>query len=267
MNPTALITGASRGIGLGIALELARLGHDLLLNYVRDEAAARRGAEDCLRAAAEAGQCIRVRTHGADVGLEAGRAGLIAAAREQFGDLNLLVNNAGVAPRVRADLLESGEASFDEVLAVNLKGPFFLTQLAARWMIESVERARAAGTAPAAHRVAIVSSISAYTASVNRAEYCVAKAGLSMVARLFAARLAEFGICVHEIRPGIVATDMTEPVRDKYDASIRAGLTPLRRWGTPQDVGLAVAAIARGLLPFRTGGPIDVDGGFHLRRL
>jgi NAD(P)-dependent dehydrogenase (short-subunit alcohol dehydrogenase family) len=274
MNPTALITGASRGLGRGIALELAGLGWDLLLNYARDEEAAAATAADCRAAARVRGREIRVVTVRADIARAGDRAALVARARTEFPRLDLLVNNAGVAPAVRADLLEVGEESFDRLLAINLKGPFFLTQQIARWMMETPaggptpageDGEDAAG--PARRAIVFVTSISAYTASVNRGEYCVSKAGLAMVVKLFAARLAEAGIGVFEIRPGIMATDMTAPVRARYDALIAEGLTPIRRWGTPADVGRAVAAIALGLLPFSTGEVINVDGGFHLRRL
>jgi NAD(P)-dependent dehydrogenase (short-subunit alcohol dehydrogenase family) len=195
----------------------------------------------------------------------ADRRKLIDFTRETFGRLDLLVNNAGVAPTVRADLLEAGEESFDRLMNINVKGPFFLTQLVAKWMIEQ----RAAGILPAEStpKIVIISSISAYTASTNRGDYCIAKAALSMLTPLFATRLAEHGINVYEIRPGIIATDMTGPVKDKYDRLIAGGLTPIPRWGTPEDIGRAVAAIAQDLLPFSTGEVINVDGGFHLRRL
>lgn len=182
-----------------------------------------------------------------------------------MGRLDLLVNNAGVAPEVRADILDATEESFDRVLNINVKGPYFLTQLAARWMIEQVRSANADGVI--SPKIVTISSISAYTASANRGDYCVAKAALSMLTPLYASRLADFGIQVFEIRPGIVATDMTEPVKEKYDKLIGEGLTPMKRWGTPEDIGKAVAAIAQGLLPFSTGEVINVDGGFHLRRL
>lgn len=273
MNPVALITGASRGIGRGIALELAKLGYDLVLNYAANAEAARVTAADCLAAARAAGKTIRVETCPADISRSADRARLVEFTRSAFGRLDLLVNNAGVAPSVRADLLEATEESFDRLIAVNVKGPYFLTQLAARWMIEQVEAARSGHAAGAGGnisyrpKIVTISSISAYTASVNRGDYCVSKAALSMLTPLFAARLADHGIHVYEIRPGIIATDMTGPVKEKYDRLIAEGLTPIRRWGTPEDVGRAVAAIAQDLLPFSTGEVINVDGGFHLRRL
>ncbi len=262
MNPVALITGASRGIGRGIALELASAGYDLIVNFASNEAAARDATAACQAKAQAAHYAIRVEPFQADVGQGKDRERLMDFARTTFGRLDLLVNNAGVAPKVRADLLETGEESFDRLMNVNVKGPFFLTQLAARWMMEQV--AADPGRAP---RIVTISSISAYTASVNRGEYCMAKAALSMLTPLFAARLADHGIHVFEIRPGIIETDMTGPVKAKYDQLIQDGLTPIRRWGLPEDVGRAVAAIARGAFPFSTGEVINVDGGFHLRRL
>jgi NAD(P)-dependent dehydrogenase (short-subunit alcohol dehydrogenase family) len=265
VNSVALITGAARGIGRGIALELATTGHDLIVNFVRNAPAARQTAADCVGRAKEAGRKIRAEICQADVAVAPDRNKLVEFAKQTFGRLDLLVNNAGVAPEVRADLLDATEESFDRLMAVNAKGPYFLTQLAARWMIEQSN----SGASPANFhpKIITISSVSAYTASVNRGDYCISKAALSMLTPLFAARLAEHGINVYEIRPGIIATDMTNPVKDKYDELIARGLTPIRRWGAPEDVGKAVAAIAQGLLPFSTGEVINVDGGFHLRRL
>ncbi|MBE7499967.1 MAG: SDR family oxidoreductase [Verrucomicrobiales bacterium] len=295
MNPVALITGASRGIGRGIALELARLGYHLVINFAGNRAAADQTAADCRSAAAEQAHTIQAEPCQADIAIPADRERLIEFTRATFHRLDLLVNNAGVAPSVRADLLEATEASFDRLMAVNVKGPFFLTQLAARWMIEQVgNRAAPApevgrsnfegrgpkvegrspkveGRSPKVEgrspKIVTVSSISAYTASVNRGDYCVSKAALAMLTPLFATRLAEHGIQVFEIRPGIIATDMTGPVREKYDRLIADGLTPIARWGQPADVGRAVAAIAQDRFPFSTGEVLNVDGGFHLRRL
>jgi len=249
----ALVTGASRGIGRGIALALAGAGWDIVVNYAANATAA---AEVVAEIEARGARAHAVQ---ADVSVDADRARLVDEAYQAFGAIGLLVNNAGVAPAVRADILDATEESFDRVLGVNLKGPYFLTQLVARRMI-------AAGTPDA--KIVVVSSISAYTASVNRGDYCLAKAGLAMMAKLYAARLAEHGITVYEIRPGIIETEMTGAVRDRYDDLIlRRGLTPIRRWGQPDDVGRAVVAIASDLLPFSTGQVIDVDGGFHLRTL
>lgn len=273
VNPVALITGASRGIGRGVALELANIGYDLAINYATNRAAAEQTAADCQARASQAGHRIRAELCQADVAVSADRRRLIEFTRDRFGRLDLLVNNAGVAPAVRADLLEASEESFDRVMAINVKGPYFLTQLAARWMIQQVQAASAgpqgsAGGAPAVRpKIVTITSISAYTASVNRGDYCVSKAALTMLTRLFAVRLAEYGIGVYEIRPGIIATDMTRAVQAKYDQLIAQGLTPICRWGQPEDVGKAVVAIALDLLPFSTGQVINVDGGFHLHRL
>ena len=264
MNAVALITGASRGIGRGIALELAHLGCDLVINCVQNISAAEQTAIDCVAAAREKGKTIRAEVVRADIALQSDRVQLIDKTVSKLGRLDILVNNAGVAPQARVDLLETSEESFDRVLATNLKGPFFLTQLAAQVMIRQQGQTPAVNLRP---KIINVSSVSAYTASINRGEYCVAKAGVSMLTRLFADRLAPHGINVYEIRPGIVATEMTFPAKEKYDQLIAEGLTPIKRWGRPEDVGLAVAAIAQDLLPFSTGQVLDVDGGFHIRRL
>jgi NAD(P)-dependent dehydrogenase (short-subunit alcohol dehydrogenase family) len=266
----ALITGASRGIGRGIALELAKIGHDLVVNFAGNEAAARQTASDCQAAAKDAGHNIRAEICRADISSSRDRKKLLDFTRENFGRVELLVNNAGVAPTVRADLLEATEESFDRLIGINVKGPYFLTQLIAKWMIEQIrnsQRPVRLGPTIRNPKIVTISSVSAYTASTNRGDYCVSKAALSMLTPLFAERLAEYGINVYEIRPGIIATDMTGPVKEKYDKLIADGLTPIQRWGTPEDVGKAVAAIAQGALPFSTGEVINVDGGFHLRRL
>jgi 3-oxoacyl-[acyl-carrier protein] reductase len=266
VNQSALITGASRGIGRGIALELAKLGYDLVVNYAGNLKAAQQSAVDCLALAQTRQKKIRAEIVQADISKPADRAKLIEFTKAKFGRLDLLVNNAGVAPEVRADILDAGEESFDRLIAINVKGPYFLTQLAAKWMIEQSVAARQ-NAAEYQPKIVTISSISAYAASTNRGDYCIAKAALSMLTPLYAARLAEHGINVYEIRPGIIATDMTGPVKEKYDKLISEGLTPIQRWGAPEDVGKAVAAIAAGLLPFSTGEVINVDGGFHLRRL
>lgn len=242
--PTAIVTGASRGIGRGIALELART-HKVIATY-----RGRRDAAESLQAATgcEIFQC--------DIGSRADREALMAFAREKFDRLDLLVNNAGVAPRERRDILEATEEIYDEVLGTNLKGPYFLTQLAARRMVEQGEG-----------RVVFVTSISAYTASVNRGEYCISKAGLAMAVSLWAQRLAQTGVKVFEIRPGIIRTDMIAAVEKLYEERIAGGLLPQRRMGEPRDIALAVRAIADGLLDYSTGQVLNVDGGFHLRGL
>jgi len=264
MNRVALITGASRGIGRGIALELASIGCDLVVNYAGNEMAAKRTAADCTAAANSIGKKIRAETCQADISKSEDRNSLFSFTRDRFGRLDLLVNNAGVAPNVRADILEASEESFDRLIAINVKGPYFVTQIAAKWMIEQVRDSECGVRNP---KIITVSSLSSYTASTNRGDYCVSKAALSMLTPLFASRLAEHGINVYEIRPGIIATDMTGPVKKKYDKLIADGLTPIQRWGTPEDIGKAVAAIATDAFPFSTGEVINVDGGFHLRRL
>jgi len=259
----ALITGASRGIGRGIALELAAAGYDVVVNYAGNVAAATQTAGDCVAKAIANGHKIRAEICQADISQTSNRRKLTDFTQTQFGRLDLLVNNAGVAPSVRADLLEASESEFDRAISINLKGPYFLTQLAARIMLKQSAPESRYGRP----KIITISSVSAYTASTNRGEYCVAKAGLAMLTTLFAARLAQHGINVYEVRPGIIATDMTQPVKEKYDKLIAEGLTPIRRWGAPDDVAKAVAAIAQNAFPFSTGEVINVDGGFHLRQL
>src|SRR6185503_3674240 len=229
----ALVTGASRGIGRAIAIELGRIGLDVLINYRANAAEAERTAEE-IKAAGGRGEIFA-----ADVANEDDRQRLVTHTRERFGRLDLLVNNAGIAPEKRVDLLEASAESFDRLMSVNLKGPFFLSQLVARWMIEQKQSGAVPDYVPA---IVNISSVSAYAASPERAEYCISKAGLAMMTKVFAARLAEEGINVYEIRPGVIATDMTAGVREKYDKQIADGLTPIKRWGTPEDVGRAVAA-------------------------
>lgn len=255
----SLVTGAGRGIGRGIAVELAKLGHAVVVNYAGNAGA----AEECLRLVREAGgDGITAR---ADVSVSVDRERLVQETIDAYGRIDLLVNNAGVAPSVRADLLEASEESFDRLININLKGPYFLTQIVARRMIEQAQRGDV--SAFGLPRIVTVTSVSAYTASVNRGDYCVAKAGLAMMTALYAARLAEYGVNVYEVRPGVIATDMTEGVKEKYDRMIDQGAWPIRRWGQPEDVGRAVAAIARGDFPYSTGEVINIDGGFHLRTL
>jgi len=256
VSPVALVTGGSRGIGRGIVLGLAKAGYDIALNYARNEEAAREVAG---KAVEPGGECLLAQ---GDVAISADRGRIMNAVRERYGRLDLFVSNAGIAPRVRRDILETTEESYDEVLATNLKGPYFLAQMVAREMINLKKREREASP-----RIVFVSSISASVASVNRGEYCISKAGLSMTAQLFAVRLAAEGIPVFEIRPGIIATDMTEKVKAKYDPLIAEGLVPQRRWGTPEDVTRVVVSIARGDMDFSTGQVIEVGGGFGLRAL
>ena len=252
----ALVTGAGRGIGRGIALGLAERGWAVVVNYRSDAEA----ATETARLVAQAGG--RGAAVQADISDPADRARLVEGTLERFGRIDLLVNNAGIAPRQRVDILEVGEASYDEVMAVNLKGPFFLTQRVAKAMIGLIE----AGTIERP-KIVNVGSLSAYTSSPSRGEYCLSKAGVAMMTALYADRLAGYGIQVYEVRPGIIETDMTRVVGKKYDGLIAQGLTPIRRWGQPDDVARAVVAIAEEYLPFSTGEVINVDGGFHLRRL
>jgi len=249
------VTGGTRGIGLGIARALAGEGWELALAGLRAEAEVADVLGE-LRAATAAHYWA------ADVSRTEDRARLLESVARRLGGVNALVNNAGRAPRVRADLLDAGEESFEELVRTNLQGPYFLAQAVARGLVER----RAADPAfPAA--LVFVTSVSAEMASPNRGEYCVSKAGLSMAARLFAVRLAGEGIPVYEVRPGIVATDMTAAVRESYDARIRDGLVPERRWGRPEDVGRVVAALLRGDLPYATGTVVHVDGGLAVPRL
>ena len=246
----ALITGAGRGIGRGIAVALAARGWQIGINYRADHIS----AKETLFLVEQAGsKGILI---AADIANLEDQARMVTGFLEAFGQIDLLVNNAGIGPRQRVDVLETTEASFDEVLAVDLKGPFFLTQQVAKIML-----ARGSGM------VINIGSISAYTSSLNRGEYCIAKAGLAMVTQLYADRLADQGIPVYEVRPGIIETDMTGPAHEKYDRLIAEGLTPIRRWGQPTDVAQAVVALAEGYFPFSPGEVINVDGGFHLRRL
>ncbi len=261
-NFVALITGGSRGIGRGIAIELANLNYDLVINYLANHASARETRKECLAAAKSNRKRIHVELFQADISNASARKRLVDFTRKRFGRLDLLVNNAGIPPTVRADILEATEKSFDRVISTNLKGPYYLTQLAAKWMVD-----QHADDPQRKPKVIFITSISAIVASTNRGEYCVSKAGLSMATKLFATRLAEHGIKVYEIRPGIIETDMVLPVKDKYEKLIAEGVSPIRRWGQPEDVGKAVAAIAQDLLPFSTGEVINVDGGLHIGRL
>jgi 3-oxoacyl-[acyl-carrier protein] reductase len=252
----ALVTGGSRGIGRAIVMALAQAGWSVVFCYRGNSAAAQETLD-----AVQAGGGVALAVQ-ADVASGADRARLVNEVLEQVGGIDLLVNNAGMGPRQRVDLLEMSEASYDEVLQTNLKGPFLLTQQVARIMIEQ-QRAD-----PTQMPVIInIGSISADTSSTNRGEYCIAKAGVGMMTLLFADRLASEGIRVYEVRPGIIATDMSAPAKEKYDQRIAEGLLPIRRWGQAEDVARLVAALAGGILPYSTGEVINVDGGFHLRRL
>ena len=252
----ALITGGSRGIGLGIARELAASGFDLAINGRREEA-------EVAGILAELGSAgVEAAYFRADVAELSEHARMLEQIRDRFGRLDVLVNNAGVAPNIRADLLDATPESFDRLISINLRGPYFLTQATAKWMAQqrqSNDRFRRC--------IVNVSSVSATVVSTNRGDYCISKAGVAMASQLWAARLAEFGIDVYEVRPGMIATDMTAGVTGKYDALISGGLTLEKRWGTPADVGRAVAALARGDLPYATGQILNVDGGMTIQRL
>ncbi|MBN2377819.1 MAG: 3-ketoacyl-ACP reductase [Sedimentisphaerales bacterium] len=262
-KPLALVTGASRGIGRAIALELAQLDFDIMINYWDFNAAGEpddstaQQAQEMIQATPAKCQILR-----GDISNAQHRQKLVDFTREHFGRCDMLVNNAGVAPSKRTDLLEATEQSYDRVMNINLKGPYFLTQLVANWMIEQKKV-----NPERSFRICSTSSISAYTSSPARGEYCLSKAGLSMMTKLYADRLAEYEIGVFEIRPGIIMTDMTSTVKDKYDKLISQGLTPIKRWGQPEDVARAVGAVAQGRMDFSTGQVINVDGGFHLQRL
>jgi 3-oxoacyl-[acyl-carrier protein] reductase len=256
MGNVAVVTGGTRGIGLGIAQALAREGWDLAICGLRGEAE----VADVLGTLRGTG--VSVGYWQADIASPADRSRLLDEVARRYGAPHALVNNAGRAPRVRADLLEAGEASFDEIIRTNLQGPYFLTQAAARLMVDMRRRDTSVRAS-----IVFITSVSAELASPNRGEYCVSKAGLAMAVKLFAARLAEHGISVYEVRPGIIETDMTAGVRDVYDARIADGLVPEKRWGTPADVGRTVAALVRGDLAYATGSVIHVDGGLSVGRL
>jgi 3-oxoacyl-[acyl-carrier protein] reductase len=253
-RPAALITGGRRGIGRGIAWALAAAGFDVAINDLAEDDAARETLDG-----------LAVRNSRAvfvpgDVRDLAGHQAMIDRAWQEFGGLDCLVNNAGVTSDVRGDLLELTEQSYDRVMAINLRGPFFLTQRFARRLIATPPEGFA-------RTIISVASINAVLPSTERGDYCLSKTGVSMMTKLFGLRLAEHGITVHEIRPGVIRTDMTAPVRDKYDARIAAGLSPIKRWGEPADIGRAVAALASGAFAFSTGDAYHVDGGMHMGRL
>jgi NAD(P)-dependent dehydrogenase (short-subunit alcohol dehydrogenase family) len=252
----AIITGSGRGIGRGIAVGLAAAGWTTVINDIGDS----KLPNETLRLVRGAGSDGLVVM--ADITSAADRKKLLDAAIKKYGRVDLLVNNAGIAPRVRKDMLEITEESMDEVMAVNALGPYFLTQLVSKKMIQLIKK-----KVIKSGKIVNIGSISAYTSSTSRAEYCISKAALAMTTLLYADRLAGEGINVYEIRPGIIRTPMTDAVKDKYDRLIAGGVTPIRRWGRPEDVARAVVAIAEDYLPFSTGQVIDVDGGFHIQRL
>jgi 3-oxoacyl-[acyl-carrier protein] reductase len=252
----ALVTGGSRGIGLGIVEALADSGFAVAMNGVRP-AAEVEPVLNALRKRAATVEYVQ-----GNVAAAEDRQAMVNAVRDRFGRVDVLVNNAGVAPSPRADILEATEESFDRVVGINLKGPYFLTQLIARWMIDE----RAAD--PHFRGVIVnISSVSATESSTNRGDYCISKAGIVMATQLWAHRLAEHGVAVYEVRPGIIHTDMSAAVAEKYDKLIANGLTVENRWGEPADVGRAVAMLARGDLTYATGNVLNIDGGLTLRRL
>ena len=252
-NKLAIVTGASRGIGKGIALKLAADGYQIA---VADVAQAEGTLEE-IRALGVEAEFIKC-----DISNDESRRSLVEACTKKFGGIDVLVNNAGVAPKVRMDMLQTTEESMDFVLDINLKGTFFLTQLVANEMIKSVEKGEVSDP-----KIINIASISSYTSSTARAEYCISKAGVSMITKLFADRLAEYGIMVYEIRPGIILTDMTKVVKEKYDKMFKEGITPTARWGLPEDIAKAVSALCGDNFSYSTGQVINVDGGFHIRRL
>jgi 3-oxoacyl-[acyl-carrier protein] reductase len=252
----AIVTGAARGIGQGICQQLAKKGWSIAVNDIcspEDQ----QSTKILIEAEGSTSALIQ-----ADITKNTDREKIIDFAMQSFGQIDMLVNNAGIGPRARGDMLEMSEESMREVLAVNLYGTFFLTQLAVKKMMELIK-----DQVIEIGKVVNISSISAYTSSTSRAEYCISKAAVSMSTILFADRLAEEKINVYEIRPGIIKTPLTEIVSDKYDKLISEGITPIKRWGAPADIGLAITAIAEDYFPFSTGQVFDVDGGFHLKRL
>jgi 3-oxoacyl-[acyl-carrier protein] reductase len=260
-RPVAFITGASRGIGRGIAIELASHGYDIGgSSRVLDSQNRESGIFEVKQRVEEAGAaCLPVQ---GDVSILDDHDRMIRTIVDHFGRIDLLVNNAGVAPDQRLDVLETTTESFDRVMSINSRGPFFLTQRVARQMVAQVRSAP--GINP---KIIFITSVSAYMSSPSRAEYCLSKASLSMAAAIFADRLSEYGINVYEVRPGIIKTEMTATVQDKYDRLIEDGLIPQGRWGLPEDVGKAVVALVSGGFEYSTGTVIEVSGGMNIRRL
>ena len=256
VKKVALITGGSRGIGFGIAKAMANEGYNLAINGVRDETGAAEALDELRELGAEVLYCQ------GNIAVAADREAIVEKAYSVFGQINVLVNNAGIAPRVRLDILETTLENYQEVLKTNLEGPFFLTQEIAKRMSHIKQNNHAFEAA-----IVFVTSISATVASINRGEYCISKAGLAMTNLLFAVRMAEFGIPVYEVRPGIISTDMTSKVQEKYDNLFQSGIALQPRWGTPEDVGKAVASLTRGDFPYSTGQVIGVDGGMLIGRL
>jgi NAD(P)-dependent dehydrogenase (short-subunit alcohol dehydrogenase family) len=256
MGKTAFITGGTRGIGLGIATELAKAGFDLAVNGIRNEAEVKPVLEELGR------YDVQVAYVRGDVSKKDDRLHMVNAVFEKLGKINVLVNNAGIAPKERKDILEATEESFEQLMHINLQGPYFLTQLVANSMIEKKQQ-----TPEEFFCIINISSVSATVASVNRGEYCISKAGIAMATKLWASRLGEFGIPVYEIQPGVIQTDMTAGVQEKYDRLFRSGMAIQQRWGLPEDVGKVAAAMATGSMPYSTGQVVLVDGGMTIQRL
>lgn len=257
IKKTALVTGSTRGIGFGILKELCKSGFFGIMTGRHFDETADRNLQETIN---NGGQCEFTQL---DIADGASRQAAFDSVMKKHGRIDLLVNNAGVAPKIRMDILDTTEENFDGVVNVNQKGTFFMCQAAARYMIQGKQE----GFLEYAPRIINISSISSYTSSVMRGEYCISKAGISMITKLFADRLSEFGIPVFEVRPGIIRTDMTAGAAQKYEQLIQDGLTPVKRWGLPEDIANAVCLLCSGKLDFSTGQVLDVDGGFHLRRL
>ncbi len=257
-KPVALVTGGSRGIGRAICVEVARAGFDVVINFNENLGAAEETRVLVEKAGGTGETCQ------ADITSSSDRDLLVEYAMERFGRIDLLVNNAGIAPKVRKDILETDEQTFDHILNGNLRSPYFVTQRVAREMIQLIQSKRISRAS-----IVNISSLRSYTAARNYGEYCVSKAGVGMITKLFAVRLAEYGIGVYEVCPGIIETDMTssQATRDYYNREIAKGMAPINRWGRPEEVALAVGAVARGYFPFSTGMVLHVDGGWHLRHL
>jgi NAD(P)-dependent dehydrogenase (short-subunit alcohol dehydrogenase family) len=256
MNKIAFITGGTRGIGFGIAMALGKAGFDLALNGMRNEGE----VADALEEVRKLG--VNVAYFQGNIAVREDRQAMFDKILSHFGAVNVLVNNAGIAPRERADILHAKEEIWDEVMEINLKGPYFLTQLFASYFVEmKVKNPLFDAT------IINVSSISAFVASVNRGEYCISKAGIAMATKLWATRLGEYDVPVFEIQPGIIKTDMTAGVVEKYDKLFQEGISLQRRWGLPDDVGKVAAMLAQGNMPYATGQAIKVDGGLHIQRL
>ena len=256
MNKIAFITGGTRGIGFGVALALGKAGFDLALNGMRNEGE----VTDALEELRNLG--VNVAYFQGNVAVREDRQAMLDKILSHFGSVNVLVNNAGIAPRERADILHAKEEIWDEVMEINLKGPYFLTQLFANYFVEKkLENPLFEAS------IINISSISAFVASINRGEYCVSKAGIAMATKLWATRLGEYDIPVYEIQPGIIKTDMTSGVVEKYDKLFQEGISLQRRWGLPDDVGKVAAMLAQGNMPYATGQAIKVDGGLHIQRL